>query len=335
MEKPEINPEARRGIGHIKEVCDRRKPLLVSLTITYNHEKYLREALEGIVTQKTDFPFVAIVHDDASTDGTAKVLREYAEKYPDIILPIYEKENQYSQGGGKVGKIIRAAREATGAKYVALCEGDDYWTDPYKLQKQVSFLESHPDYSMCFHNAVVHHEDGVAADRLFAMLDTREYESRDNIDHWIVPTASLVLRRKVYGSPSFKQYLQSKKIMVGDYPLIQTCFKEGRVYGFGDVMSVYRLQPGGWTQQKNLSSKLALKLIEQELEYRRIFGGYHNLYAPKAIARHSRAALSLFFKGRMAEAFKIWGVALRHAPWQTIKANVKFAGHMIANKQKR
>lgn len=89
--------------------------------------------------QKTDFPFVAIVHEDASSDGTAKVLGEYAEKYPDIIFPIFEKENQYNKQGSPITKIMQDAIDATGAKYVAMCEGDDYWTDPLKLQKQVLF----------------------------------------------------------------------------------------------------------------------------------------------------------------------------------------------------
>ncbi len=100
--------------------------------------------------QKTNFPFVAIVHDDASTDGTAAIIKEYAEKYPDIIKPIYETENQYSKRDGSLTRIMKEACEATGAKYIAMCEGDDYWTDPLKLQKQVDFLESHPDYGMCY-----------------------------------------------------------------------------------------------------------------------------------------------------------------------------------------
>ncbi len=129
---------------------NQQKYLVTIRCITYNHEKYLADALEGFVMQKTNFPFVAIVHDDASTDGTAAILRQYAEKYPDIIHPIYETENQYSKHDGSIERIMDEAIAATGAKYIAICEGDDYWTDPLKLQKQVDFLESHPDYSVCF-----------------------------------------------------------------------------------------------------------------------------------------------------------------------------------------
>ncbi|MDE6338081.1 MAG: glycosyltransferase, partial [Muribaculaceae bacterium] len=122
----------KQQLDKIKEECERIKPLVVIRCITYNHEAYIRDALEGFVNQKTKFPFVAIVHDDASTDGTANVVREYAEKYPNIIMPIFETENQYSKRDGSLGKIVREAVYTTDAKYIALCEGDDYWIDPLK-----------------------------------------------------------------------------------------------------------------------------------------------------------------------------------------------------------
>ena len=104
-------------------------PLLAIRCLTYNHEPYIRQCLEGFVMQKTDFSFIAIVHDDASTDNTADIIREYAEKYPDIIKPIYETENQYSKHDGSLGRIMNAAIPEN-VKYVAMCEGDDYWIDP-------------------------------------------------------------------------------------------------------------------------------------------------------------------------------------------------------------
>jgi len=115
---------------------------LVSITCaTYNHEAYIKEALEGFVMQKTSFPFEIIVHDDASTDNTASIIREYEARYPDLFVTIYEAENQYSKGYGDLSRIIYSAVRG---KYIAVCEGDDYWTDPYKLQKQVEFLEYNP-----------------------------------------------------------------------------------------------------------------------------------------------------------------------------------------------
>ena len=124
-------------------------PILAIRCLTYNHGPYIRQCLDGFVMQKTDFRFIAIVHDDASSDETSDIIREYAEKYPDIIKPIYEQENQYSKRDGSLRRIINEAIPAY-VKYIAMCEGDDYWTDPLKLQKQVDFLESNPEFGMVY-----------------------------------------------------------------------------------------------------------------------------------------------------------------------------------------
>lgn len=155
MNQSNINKIVQSQIDAIASKCADIKPLVVIRCITYNHEPYLRDALEGFVMQKTDFPFVAIVHDDASTDGTAKIIREYAEKFPDIILPIYETENQYSKRDESLDRIMRAACDASDAKYYAWCEGDDYWIDPMKLQKQVEALEQNPEASGCYSSFIL------------------------------------------------------------------------------------------------------------------------------------------------------------------------------------
>ena len=111
---------------------------------TYNHENYIRQTLDGFIAQKTQYSFEVLIHDDASTDGTANIIREYEQKYPKIIKPIYQTENQYSQGINVSGKYQYSRAQG---KYLAFCEGDDYWCNPNKLQKQVSFLEQNPGYS--------------------------------------------------------------------------------------------------------------------------------------------------------------------------------------------
>lgn len=128
-------------------------PFVSICCLTYNHESYIRQCLDGFVMQKANFPIEILIHDDASTDGTQDIIREYEVKYPNIIKPIYQKENQYSKGV-KVSLVYNYPRAK--GKYIALCEGDDYWTDPYKLQKQVDFLESHPDYVMCSHDVDIY-----------------------------------------------------------------------------------------------------------------------------------------------------------------------------------
>lgn len=125
------------------------EPLVSIDCLTYNHEAYIRDALEGFLMQKTDFPFEILIHDDASTDQTANIIREYEKKYPGIIKPIYQKENQYSK---EVNITTDFQYSRAKGKYIAICEGDDYWTDPYKLQKQVDFLETHPNYGLVHSN---------------------------------------------------------------------------------------------------------------------------------------------------------------------------------------
>lgn len=127
---------------------DKNSDIIVSIRcLAYNQEKFIRQCLEGFVKQKTNFRFEAIVHDDASTDGTPNIILEYANKYPDIIKPILEKENLYSKHNGSIRRIMDAACIG---KYIAYCEGDDYWTDSYKLQKQVDILESDKNVMMVY-----------------------------------------------------------------------------------------------------------------------------------------------------------------------------------------
>ena len=119
------------------------------ICITYNHEKYIRDALEGFVNQKTNFDYEVIIHDDASTDRTATIIREYQKKYPDIIKPILQNENQYSKGIPIIHTYIEPVIRG---EYLAFCEGDDYWCDEMKLQRQIDFLDKHHDYVACVHN---------------------------------------------------------------------------------------------------------------------------------------------------------------------------------------
>lgn len=131
--------------------------IIVSVGIAvYNAEKYIRQCLDSIIEQKTDFKFEIIINDDCSTDNTQYIIKEYEAKYPDIIVPIFQTENQYSQGIGIMNNyIIPNVR----GKYFSLCDGDDYWCDEYKLQKQVDFMDAHPDYTLCYHPAKMIYEN--------------------------------------------------------------------------------------------------------------------------------------------------------------------------------
>ena len=210
------------------------KPLVSIKCLVYNHEPYLRQCLDGFVMQKTNFRFEAVVHDDASTDGSAAIIREYAAKYPDIIKPIYETENQHSKHDGSLGRIVNSALRG---KYVALCEGDDYWIDPMKLQKQVDFLEAHPDYLLCGTNGLVLWDGGVNAPEYFNRnFTSRELHPEDVIGKWPFPTASLVFRHDLLDlTNSFKCVTYNS-----DISMILVALANGRIWALADVAVVYR-----------------------------------------------------------------------------------------------
>ena len=233
----------------------KNEELMVSIRcITYNHEPYIRQCLEGFVMQKTNFKFEAIVHDDASTDGTAAIVLEYAEKYPDIIKPIIETENQYSKHDGSLGRIMKSHMHG---KYVAMCEGDDYWTDPYKLQKQVDFLESHPDHSLCFcaHQHLYPNGDLKKVNRYSFPLEICPMEDVILGGGGYMATASMVYKRSVLDNyPEWTENLP-----VGDLPLMLVCSAHGKIGYINDIMVVYRLSAqGSWTRRMRKNFKLRL-----------------------------------------------------------------------------
>lgn len=206
---------------------------LVSICcIAYNHDKYISQALEGFVAQKTNFAFEVIVHDDASTDETVDIIRGYVDKYPDIIKPIFQTENQYSKGI-KVSSTYVWPRAR--GRYIALCEGDDYWTDLYKLQKQVDFLEANEDFALCFHKVKVLMQDGSLVDDFITKVPrhvttVKDLAKRGNYIH----TPSVVLRND-FTIPDW--FLNCP---IGDYPLYLIAARQGKIKYLEDTMAVYR-----------------------------------------------------------------------------------------------
>lgn len=227
------------------------QPLMVTIQcITYNHESFIRECLEGFVMQKTNFRFEAVVHDDASTDGTANIIREYAQKYPNIIKPIFEVENQYSKNDGSLGKIMN---EHTHGKYVAICEGDDCWIDPYKLQKQVDLLERYPDCSMCC-GGYIRREKGKAD--IIRSISTKKgfffFNLKDWSKHWLSNPLTIMYRKNCL--EEFNRKAASYKYN-RDIHLIYHLLKCGRGIYFSDVVAIYHLHPGGICSPLSLAAK--------------------------------------------------------------------------------
>lgn len=230
--------------------------ILVSvICIVFNHAPYLRDALEGFVGQQTSFRYEVIIHDDASTDGSADIIREYARKYPDIIVPILQTENQFSQGVN-ISKTYMFPRAR--GKYIALCEGDDYWCDAHKLQRQVDFLETHEDYSICVHNTrrlnvVTGKTELINKNKQAYNITVQELIERFTRGE-LFQTSSAVYRSALTvelrpdGLPSY--YTTLGKVGVGDFARWIYYGLHGKIRYLPEVMSVYRVMvPGSYSSK--------------------------------------------------------------------------------------
>ena len=211
-------------------------PLVSVKVAAYNHERYIAQCIEGILMQKTDFPFEIIIGEDCSTDRTRQIVLAYQEKYPAIIRILLSDQNIGA------GQNILRIQQACRGKYGAMCEGDDYWIDPLKLQKQVDLMEAHPDLSMCFHNALILNDSTAAAQIFFAAPPKAELDFADVC--WIkTPTASVMARNDILNSlPAWRTDIWS-----GDLLARLWCAHHGHLGYIDEIMSVYRVHAAGVT----------------------------------------------------------------------------------------
>lgn len=238
----------------------------VSVLVTaYNHEKFLRDCLDSMVCQKTNFQFEIIVHDDVSTDGTVEIIKEYKNKYPELIIPIFEKENQYSKN---VSMFEDCLLPYSRGQYIALCEGDDRWCDKNKLQKQFDFMETHPNYVACFHNTIMHDLSGKYSDKLFNQVKkvtdlTEDYVFNSGYIH----TSSYFIKRENFNKLEF-----GKKCWMGDFVLLTSVFLQGKIACLPDISSIYNwnnvngvmLSEIGKSKEHEIkSSQTLIKYLEQ------------------------------------------------------------------------
>ena len=290
-------------------------PLVSVCCITYNHAPYIRECLDGFILQQTNFPIEVLIYDDASTDGAQNIIREYEAKYPDIIKPIYQTENQYSKGC-KVNREFNFSRAQ--GKYIALCEGDDYWTDPLKLQKQVDFLEANPEYSMCFHNATVKSEDGDKPNQPFSNIEDRDYSGVEIFEKWTVPTASVVFRKDVVKSNLYKIGSSDAKFCFGDIVLFLSCAASGKLRALKDCMSVYRRHKGGAIYSFSYDGKIKMLIHQRNIP--KVFGSDY-IKASKCIIAGacSNDAIYHFRSKEYNKALWMWQFGMSNAPIETVK----------------
>jgi len=217
-------------------------PVMVSIVVaTYNHHKFIEETIESFLMQEVNFRVEILINDDASTDTTAAIVEKYENKHPGLFRNFYQKENQYSKG---IKPWIHVLFPAAKGKYIALCDGDDYWTDPLKLQKQVDFLERNVEYNYCGHNSFTKQNDQIKKVGLdFKTLTFKELIFKNRLN-----TSTLVFRRKsIFHFPDFFYTLSA-----GDWAIQLLAIKESKAYVLNDYMSVYRLHEGGiWSTLDN------------------------------------------------------------------------------------
>jgi glycosyltransferase involved in cell wall biosynthesis len=229
--------------------------------ITYNQKDFIAQCIDGILMQQVDFPIEIIVGDDNSTDGTREILLQYAKDYPEII----RLNLRAVRGTGIPGKEnFVSTLELCHGEYISLCDGDDYWTDPYKLQKQVDFLDNNKDYVLCFHQVKILQPDGVIVDDFI----TKVPENYDNIVTLArcgnyIHTPSVVFRNVLNGLPFEFEYAP-----IGDFFMYLMLAEHGKLFYIPKPMAVYRYGVGVYTGDSHLRNiKSNLKLFAVLLSY--------------------------------------------------------------------
>lgn len=231
------------------------KPLVSIRCLAYNHARFIKDALDGFLMQETTFPFEIVIHDDASTDETASIIREYEKNFPDIVKPIYESENLYSKNDGSLDKVVDGMCQG---KYIAFCEGDDYWTSKDKLQKQVEILERDDSVSMVHSDFDTVDEDGVKIVRSrYTKFRARSLKENALITLFktnYIMTLSTVLRREVF----FSEILEKCPFRY-DYALFFSAAFMGKIKYIPLKMGAYRKNPSSLmqTKKRQVSSAIA------------------------------------------------------------------------------
>lgn len=242
-----------------------KQDLMVTIRCTvYNHEPYLRQCLDGFVMQKTNFKFEAIVHDDASTDGSATIIREYAEKYPEIIKPILQTENQYSKRDGSLTRIMN---EHTRGKYIAICEGDDYWIDPLKLQKQVDFMENHLDYGLVCSD--INEFNQLTKEIKYNFFKNKRWNIKYSFEDFLINAWFLAPCTWLYRKEYLENDFIKNKFIVGDLPLLLEISSNSKIKKLKESTAVYRVLPKSASHGFNFNQQIEFqkKILEIQLYY--------------------------------------------------------------------
>lgn len=272
-----MNNEIILGAKGVRECgggYKQHQPTVSVIVTTYNHQSYIEECLNGILRQKTNFPFEIILGEDASADGTREICIRYAKKYPDVIrLFLHDRSNVIKIGGKPTGRynLLYGFSKAQG-KYIALCEGDDFWTDESKLQKQVDFMEKHSDYALVFHPVKVFYENSEYPIKNYPALSSKasDFTVKELLHQNFIQTNSVMYRAQNYDNLVVD-------VMPGDWYLHLYHAKYGRIGFIKKVMSAYRRHDKGlwWgaiNKGSDFWSSYASPILNLHAEMYRMFG---------------------------------------------------------------
>lgn len=214
----------------------KNKPLVSIDCITYNHAPYIRQCIEGLLMQKTDFDYEVLIHDDASTDGTQEIIKEYELKYPHIIKPIYQTENQWSKGIS-ISATYNFPRAQ--GKYIAFCEGDDYWIDSYKLQKQIDLLNSNKEYGLCYTKAYIYNQKIQIIEHNQLGWKIKDFE--DLLLDNKIATLTTIIKKDLLLQYISQIKPNEKKWLMADYPMWLWFYANSKIVFLNETTSVYRV----------------------------------------------------------------------------------------------
>lgn len=230
-------------------------PMVSVCMITYNHAPYIAQAIEGVLAQKTGFSVELVIGEDCSTDATRPICLAYQNKYPQLLRLILPEQNQ-----GMMKNLLHCLQACKG-KYIAFCEGDDYWIDPFKLQKQIDFLEQYPAYSLCYHDALVVYEKKAAPPSYFSPLrGDQSVDAATLLSRWSIPSASMVFRKEVV--KEVRPWME--QLTHGDLLIHLLSMDKGQIRYIDQLMSVYRvaLEGNSMTARFREKQDFLLKKIE-------------------------------------------------------------------------
>ncbi|MFO7826003.1 MAG: glycosyltransferase [Cyclobacterium sp.] len=271
------------------------QPLLSICCITYNHEQYIGKAVEGFLMQKTNFPFELIIHDDASTDNTQAILLKYKKRYPALIQLILQRENQYSRG---VKPLLQYVFPKARGKYIALCEGDDYWTDPFKVQKQVEDLAQRDNCVMSFHECEVMGFDGKISKPIFDPII--KIISNEKIINTYIKTSSIVFKNCIRDFSVINNGL----IFSGDVALRALLSTKGNAVFLPFSGSVYRKHDKGIRSRGDEIENYNKWIISREIIYNEIKGVNKKSIVDSILKIQRRKVKSLLIQKKFVLVFK-------------------------------